>query len=185
MTLKQAIAGIDYHLWTSEPEVGQFLASLIKMFGCKVVAEMGTFKGLTSCYMIDALPEDGKFTSVDVEDHRCNSVKEFFKDRKQTFINKTSFEVLDSLPTRSHDLIFLDSFHGYEIVKGEFRRSERVIKQGGIIAIHDYYSSDGVPVWVDHLRTMPWFEVITINTPDNRGLTLVRCLHVDYPKDVE
>jgi len=180
-----SIAGIEQHIWSSEPEVGNFLSALIKLNKIKDIIEVGTFKGLTSSFLIDSIPEDGSFLSVDIEDCRENSVKEYFKknNKKAKFVLEDSCKFLKSLPERSADLIFLDSFHGYDHVKREFKHSERVIKQGGLICVHDYYSAfDGVGRWINEIKKMNWFETLILNTPKDRGLVVCRCLHINYPK---
>lgn len=184
MNLQEVLKSIDKHIWTSEPEVGYFIASLMRMHKVKNSVEVGTFKGFTSCCMIDATPTDGTFISIDVEEHRQDSVKQYFTDNKAKFILQDSFKALDELPTRSADLIFLDSFHSYEQVKGEFKRAERIIKQGGLILMHDYYSAEGVKQWCEEIRPMPWFEMAILNTTEDRGLVIVRTLHNDYPKQI-
>ncbi len=184
MILREVLDSIDHHIWTSEPEVGQFIAALAKLHKATNVIEVGTFKGYTAACIIDALPDGAKFTSIDIEDHRVGLVPKYFEEKGHTFILKDSFDALDTLPTRSADIIFLDSFHGYERVKGEFKRAERVIKQNGIILMHDYYVSDGVPKWTEEIRKMKWFEMLIFDTTEHRGLVAVRCLHTDYPKDL-
>lgn len=184
MNLQEVLNSIDKHIWTSEPEVGYFIASLMRMHKVKDSIEVGTFKGFTSCCMIDATPKEGSFISIDVEEHISDTVKKYFAEKNSTFIKKDSFIALNELPTRSADLIFLDSFHSYERVKGEFKRSERVIRQGGLILMHDYYSADGVKQWCDEIRNLPWFEMTILNTTEDRGLVIVRALHKDYPKNI-
>lgn len=181
MTLKQAIDGISYHLWSSEKPVGKFIVALSEMCNFKDIIEVGTFKGLTSCYIIDYVTRiDGTFTSIDIEDHRDESVKEYFKESKQKFILNNSLIELENFPDRSADLIFLDSFHGLEQVRSEFKKSERIIRQNGLICIHDYFSSDGVPVWVDYLKeeqfkgNLKYFEIVNLDTPEHRGFTIVK-----------
>jgi predicted O-methyltransferase YrrM len=182
LTLEQAIKGIDYHLWSSEPEVGKFLVALLKMTNSSTVIEVGTFKGLTSCYLIDALKESGKFYSIDIEDHRGGSVKQYFEENKDTckFILGDSLVKLKDFEENSADIIFLDSYHGLEQVRGEFKLSEKIIKPNGYICIHDYYSSDGVPIWVDYLKSeqfkgsLKFMEIINLETPEHRGFTIVR-----------
>ena len=177
MQLEEVLKGIDYHIWTSEPEVGHFIAALIKMHKAKDIIEVGTFKGYTSACIINSLSKDSTFKSIDIEDHRPEIVKEYFDETNSKFILGDSLKELDNIPSRSADLIFLDSYHGYDQVKNEFKKSERIIRQGGLILIHDYYTSDGVPTWTDEIRGTPWLEIVVLNTTENRGLVVIRCLY--------
>lgn len=184
MTLQQAIKGIEAHIWSSEKEVGEFLVSLCKLTKSKVFIEVGTFKGLTSCYLINELNKEGKFHSIDIEDHRSESVKQYFEENKNCeFILGDSLEKLKDFKENYADIIFLDSYHGLEQVRGEFKLAEKIIKQNGYICIHDYFSSDGVPIFVDYIKeeqfkgNLKGFELITLDTPEHRGLTIVKNLY--------
>jgi predicted O-methyltransferase YrrM len=185
MTLQESIDGILYHLWSSEKEVGMFLVALCQLTKSKTVIEVGTFKGLTSSYLINELSKDGKFYSIDIEDHRDESVKQYFEENKEncTFILGDSLQKLKDFEPNSADIIFLDSYHGLEHVRSEFKLSERIIKQNGYICIHDYFSSDGVPQLIDYLKdeqfkgNLRGFEIINLDTPEHRGFTIVKNLY--------
>jgi predicted O-methyltransferase YrrM len=178
MKLNDAIASTEGHIWSSEKEVGELLASIIKMQAMTNVLEAGVFKGRTGCYMIDALPEGGQYFGVDIEDHRPEAVKEFMQGHK--FILGDSREELKKLPAKYFDLIFIDSVHELNFLRSEFHEAERIIKTGGIIALHDAHI-DGVKAMIDYVRKFNWFEVLVLDTLDewlnNRGIALIKCLH--------
>ena len=184
MNLEEALAGIKYHVWSSEPQVATFLVSLLQMTKGKVLIEVGTFKGQTSCYLINELSkiDEGKFYSIDIEDHRDDSVKEYFETNKDncTFILGDSLVKLQDFKENFADIIFLDSYHGLEQVRGEFKLVEKIIKDKGYICIHDYFSSDGVPLWIDYLKEEQFsgrlrgLEIVNLDTPEHRGLTIVK-----------
>ena len=141
MELTEAIRSIEYHLWSSEEDVGKFLAALIKMHQCKNIIEVGVFRGLTACRLIDNLTENGTYTGIDIEDHRSETVIKFMKGKKVKFIFGDSLIELAKLPKMSSDFIFLDGDHRYNYVKNEFKLSQKLLTHNGIICIHDYYSS--------------------------------------------
>lgn len=175
MNFKKIIEGIENHNWSSEIEVGEFIGSLIKMSKCQNILEVGVFKGVTSCYIIDNLLDKGSYTGIDIKDFRNTSVKYFMQDHK--FILGDSKIELGKLPEKSFDLIFIDSNHEFEHTKTEFQLCEKLIKQNGLILLHDCFYSVGVQKWVNILKTFSWFEVMILNTPDNRGLAVIKCLH--------
>ena len=179
--LTKAVESTGGHISNSEKEVGELLASLIRMSKMTNVLESGVFKGRTSSYLIDALPPKGKFYGIDIEDHRTDDVKTLMEKPNCHYLLGDSREVIKKLPTRFFDLIFIDSVHEYEFLKTEFKGCERIIKQGGIIVLHDAYI-DGVRKWADELRKMSWFEVVKLDTLDdigvNRGIIVIRCLSV-------
>jgi predicted O-methyltransferase YrrM len=177
LTLKKALKSIDVHSWTSEKEVGEVLTSLIKLSGMKTVLETGVFRGQTSCYMINALPWDGVYYGIDVEDHRNAYVKHFMRSHK--FILGDSRKELASLPENTFDLIFIDSVHEYEFLSVEFTQCIRVLKPKGVITLHDAYLP-GVKQFIDEIRQLNIYEILTLDTVDqwgyNRGISIVKNL---------
>ena len=86
-----------------------------------------------------------------------------------------SREELTKLPAKSADLIFIDSFHSEDQIREEFKRSEKLIRQGGLILMHNYYSSE-ISLWVDYIKQFSCFEIMILNTPENRGLAIAKCM---------
>lgn len=183
MTFQEAIDGIDDHVWTSEKEVGEMIVALKRLGKFKDILEVGTFKGLTSCIILQDKKDSDNFVSIDIEDHRCDTVKEYFIQQKGKFILGDSLIEMKTLQPNSFDIIFLDSYHGLDQVRSEFRIAETLIRQNGLICLHDYYSSDGVPIWINYLKVcqfeckLPGFEIVNLDTPDHRGFTIVKSLY--------
>lgn len=177
MNLQDALKSTADHIWNSEEEVGELLACLIKMSRMTKVLEAGVFKGRTSSYLISALPEDGEYYGIDIQDQRTEEVKEFMKGH--TFMLGDSREEMKKLYPRYFDMVFIDSVHEVDFLRVEFKEAERVIKKDGFIVLHDAYLP-GVKEWIDYIKQFTWFEVININTCDslgyNRGIAIIKCL---------
>lgn len=167
--------------WSSEPETGQFIAALMKMSGLKNVVEIGVFKGFTSAYMIDALPSDGKYLGIDIEDLREKEIVKVIDKLKKnvSWVWENSLDALTKI--EQADFVFIDGLHEFEHNVKEFKLIEKFITKGGIIAIHD---SEHIPdVWkfVQWVKQFDNFEVINLSTTDihyhnySRGLALIRC----------
>jgi predicted O-methyltransferase YrrM len=176
-----AISGIEKHIWTSEKQVGELISSLIKLNNGKHVLESGVFKGQTSIYMIDALPNDGSYTGVDIEDLREDVVRDFMDmNGNCKFIKGDSLQVLKDLPKNHYDLIFIDSVHEEDFLRQEFKLAEQLVKVNGLIVLHDAYTY-GVNKWIEYVKQFPWFEIINLDTCDdwgnNRGVAVVKCKH--------
>jgi len=62
--------------WTSEIDVYDLIYTLIKMTCAKNVMEIGVFEGYTSVKMVEALPKDGKFTGIDINDYLYINIKQ-------------------------------------------------------------------------------------------------------------
>lgn len=167
---------IEFHPWSSEPQVGILISALIDIHECEEVLEIGVFKGATSMSMI----WDGiNYTGIDIEDHRENVVKQEMKGQK--FILGNSLDVIPKLPAHHYDLIFIDGNHEYKHVMEEFKLCERVIKKGGLILFHDTIGILDVKRVIDYIKQFNHFEVLTLRTPAiegrglGSGLTIVKC----------
>jgi predicted O-methyltransferase YrrM len=137
--------------------------------------ELGVWMGRTSSYLISVLPGDGKYCGVDIEDNRTEEVKELMEGH--TFLLGQSIDLLPTLSGNYFDLIFIDSVHEYDYLQKEFPLCKKLLKEGGIIALHDYYI-DGVKKYVDELEKSGLYYLIPLLTYDsdlfNRGLVLVK-----------
>lgn len=159
------------HGWNSEPDVCQFIGSLINMNGYKNVLEIGVFEGETSVKMIEALPIGGKYTGIDINDYRK---LDFNKAGKGwNFILGESIKVLANMPEDHFDFIFVDGDHSWENILPEFKEIERVIKPGGVIAYHDSIHIADVKKLIEYAHHYK-YNTITLNTSEGRGLSLIQ-----------
>ena len=159
------------HGWNSEPDVCQFIGSLIKMNGYKNVLEIGVFEGETSVKMIEALPIGGKYTGIDINDYRK---LDFNKAGKGwNFILGESINVLKTMPENHFDFIFVDGDHSWENILPEFKEIERVIKPGGVIAYHDSIHIADVKKLIEYAHHYK-YNTVTLNTSEGRGLSLIQ-----------
>ncbi len=159
------------HGWNSEPDVCQFIGSLIKMNGYKNVLEIGVFEGETSVKMIEALPIGGKYTGIDINDYRK---LDFNKAGKGwNFILGESIKVLANMPEDHFDFIFVDGDHSWENILPEFKEIERVIKPGGVIAYHDSIHLPDVKKLIEYAHHYK-YNTVTLNTSEGRGLSLIQ-----------
>ena len=159
------------HGWNSEPDVCQFIGSLIKMNGYKNILEIGVFEGETSVKMIEALPIGGKYTGIDINDYRKIDFNKAGKG--WNFILGESIKVLANMPEHHFDFIFVDGDHSWENVLPEFKEIERVIKPGGVIAYHDTIHIPDVKKLIEYVNHYK-YNTITLNTSEGRGLSLIQ-----------
>ena len=157
--------------WTSEVDVYEFIYSLIKMTNAKNVMEIGVFEGYTSVKMIDALPKDGKFTGIDINDYLKNDLTS--SGREIDFILGESITVMKAMKPKQFDFIFVDGDHSYANIVPEFKEVSRLISDGGIIAYHDTIGIPDVKRLMEHITKLK-YSVLTFKTSDNRGLSLIQ-----------
>jgi len=91
---------------------GRFLKMLVHLLKAKRVLEIGTFGGYASLSMAEALPEDGKLFTCDIDPQAIAFAKRFFeKSEHGKKITLLEGPALESLPTLSgsFDLAFIDA----------------------------------------------------------------------------
>jgi predicted O-methyltransferase YrrM len=161
------------HGWNSEPDVCEFIGSLIKMQGAKAVLEIGVFEGETSVKMIEALPQGGYYAGIDINDHRKHKLERM--GVAVDFILGESIKVIKGMPREHFDFIFVDGDHSWANILPEFKEIERVIAKGGVIAYHDSLHIPDVSelmLYVNHYK----YNVVTLNTSEGRGLSILQKL---------
>ena len=163
---------IDF--WNSEPEVGEFMAALVKMTRATSVLEVGVFQGKTSVPIIEALPKGGYYVGVDIEDLRTDENKKAWsvKGKVAEFIIGSSHDVLKTLPKFHFDVIFIDAAHHWDHILPEFKLAEQLKDHGGCLVYHDSMHINDVKELMLYAKTYGW-EVATIKTPELRGLSIL------------
>lgn len=157
------------HVWDSETECAKFLANFCEMSNLFKILEVGVWQGATSVYLEKVSSE---FVGIDIVNEQITS--ELIKSKT---IVGDSIEVMKTLQLNYFDLIFIDTTHEYERTKAEFKEAERLIKQNGYIALHDSISHQGVKKWIDEIKGNKGLEIITFETPNKNGLTIVKYLY--------
>lgn len=161
------------HDWNSEIDVCEFLGALVKMTQAKAVLEIGVFEGESSIKMIEALPNGGYYAGIDINDYRKHKLS---KDSVAVdFILGESIKVMKGMPARHFDVIFVDGDHSWNNILPEFKEVERVLAKGGVIAYHDSIHLPDVKELVKYANHYK-YNVITLNTSEGRGLTLMQRL---------
>ena len=96
----------------SGPEVGALLRTLVRLMQARRVLEIGTFSGYATLWMAEALPEDGRIDTIEINDEMEDLIREGFEraglsDRIRLHIG----DALDLLPTldERYDLVFIDA----------------------------------------------------------------------------
>ena len=162
------------HEWNSEIEVGEFLASLVKMSKYTTILEVGVFEGETSQHLIQSLPKGGQYVGIDVTDYRTDATKLYMKEGGKSidFILGNSLNELKKLPTAHFDLIFVDADHSWSAIVPEFKLVEKLMAKGGVIVYHDTIHMEA-PKKLVQLAGNYRYKAVTLNTPEGRGLSIL------------
>lgn len=125
--------------------------------------EIGTWKGMSAAYMAVEIINSGKnikFDCVDTWDFvpsQTEIPEDQFENLYETFLNNIepvkhqikpvkalSWDGADHYADESLDFIFIDAAHDYESVKKDINAWFPKLKNGGVIAGHDYTWCDDV-----------------------------------------
>lgn len=135
--------------WMSEKEL-TWLAS--KAQKCKVIIEVGSFKGRSARALADNLPEDGVLHCVDPWNGNYPGVlppintfvfPEFYANLRDHIISgkviphREFFDCFDFGRGRA-DMVFIDGDHSYDGVKADILHAFKMVRVGGYLCGHDY-----------------------------------------------
>lgn len=92
---------------------GQLLKLFCRMIGAKCVLEIGTYTGYAALSMAEAVGNDGKVYTVDINDEVGDIVREYvaksgYADRVH-FLTGDACEVVPSIVERAFDMVFIDA----------------------------------------------------------------------------
>ncbi|MCE8426537.1 MAG: class I SAM-dependent methyltransferase [Candidatus Methanoperedens sp.] len=94
---------------------GAFLRMLIRLIGAKRVLELGTFTGYSSLVMAEALPEDGKLITCDIDQQVTEIAKKYWSlSPHAKKIELKLGHALETLKTIEgpFDMVFIDADKG-------------------------------------------------------------------------
>lgn len=129
------------------PEEGLALARLAEG---KLVLEVGSYCGKsticmaqTAAQVVSVDPHDGRGTSApqDTEKQLRGNLAQFGVADKVAVVKGTFHSSEDS--DQLFDLIFLDGSHDLESIQQDLTNARRILKEDGLIAVHDYREKPG------------------------------------------
>jgi predicted O-methyltransferase YrrM len=125
--------------------------------------EVGTWKGMSACYMaVEIINSNKKIkfdcvdtwefipTSIEITEEQCVGLYDTFLQNIEpvkhviNIIRSLSWDAAKLYNDKSLDFVFIDAAHDYESVSKDLKEWFPKIKQNGIIAGHDYHYNVGV-----------------------------------------
>ena len=124
------------HGMMSGKPVGRLLQALVRALGARNVLEIGTFTGYSALMMAEALPEDGRLITCDVDPEATAIAKEFWA--RSPAGAKIELRLGPALETLSElegpfDFVFIDA--DKEPYPDYYSRSLELLAPGGMIAV--------------------------------------------------
>jgi predicted O-methyltransferase YrrM len=170
------------------------LLKILKKKKPKYILEIGTAFGGTLFLFTRIASNCAKIISIDLPGGnfgggylktRMKLYKEFalnnqkiYLIRKNSHKKETLEEIKNILAGNKLDFLFIDGDHTYEGIKEDFRLYSKIVKKGGIIALHDIVNSDikGVEVsvfWDEIKSKYKTIEIIKDKNQNWAGIGLI------------
>ncbi len=136
------------------------LFGIIRTLRPKTVVEFGFFHGHSAFNFLQALPDDAKLFSYDIDPESIRRAeKEFTFDRRFHFIGKsqTEFDPAD-IDQQEIDFVFFDAAHELELNIETFRRIVPHLAPEAMVAVHDtglWHKSHFAPIHETFTREYP------------------------------
>jgi len=129
------------------PGSGAVLAVLAAAVGARAVAEVGTGTGVSSLYLLRAMPADGVLTTIDIEVEHQRAAKEAFAEdgirpTRTRAISGRALDVLPRLTDAGYDLVLVDA--DKESYPVYVEQAVRLLRPGGVLAVDNALWHDRV-----------------------------------------
>jgi predicted O-methyltransferase YrrM len=161
--------------WISNEAIA-FFDVLLKHSPNSCFLEIGSFDGIvlsvlaekypnTKCFALDAFKkglgtDSGHLDSFIQNTNELNNI---------VLLKGLSSDILPVLQARTFDIIFVDGDHSYEAVKSDVEMCYRLLKPGGVMAMHDYFNivdtknaidefAQRHPITISGLADIAWFR---------------------------
>jgi predicted O-methyltransferase YrrM len=141
----------DEHEWSTGYKEGLYLYNLARSLSPDIIVEIGTFRGYSGAYFLQALEDQNKgiLYTVDVLSYNKFSEEELEENHQIAMENLRSvgsrFISVIRSPKEARwntdpiDLLYIDGDHSYEACLRDLEIYELWVRKYGIILIHDYH----------------------------------------------
>ena len=127
--------------WSIGKVEGKLLQLLIKISDARRVVEVGTFTGYSALAMAEALPQNGRLTTLENGREFADIALRYFEKspygRKIQLIFGPALQSLNAMPDNSQDFVFIDADKpSYGVY---FDEALRILRSGGIILVDNVF----------------------------------------------
>ena len=167
------------------PLEGQLLGWLVRLSQARRILEIGTFTGYSSISMALALPDDGRITSLDVNEKTTAVARRYAEEAGVA--DRIDYRVGPALEALARldgawDLVFIDAdkenyVNYYEAVlpklaDGGFIVADNVLWSGRVLEEGGDESTQAIKAFNDHVAADERVECLMLTVRD--GMTLIR-----------
>jgi len=132
---------LEFGVMQISPEQGQFMALLVSLLDAKRIIEVGTFTGYSTLMMAEALPEDGKIITCDIDRDWTDIARQYWEqsglanriDMQLAPALKTLQSLIDEDEAGCFDMAFIDADKANML--NYYELCLKLVRQGGLIMI--------------------------------------------------
>lgn len=158
------------------------LVEIYRKLKPKRVVEVGSYKGGTLWFWLKYAAPGGQVVSVDRLNVAYLPRWKRWAMRGVTLqavegdsTDRLIVERVESIFPQGIDFVFIDGGHDYETVKADFENYAKMVKPGGIAALHDILVSDehpdyGVPRFYNELKDEGYRTLELLSKPAQVGM---------------
>ena len=164
-----------------EPDVGKLLYQIARLIKPRTVIEVGTFVGAASCHLALALQRNANQAELHLVDISPAYLEEARKNLSNFGLSDQVFfhcgdsaEIARAGNLPNADLVFLDGGHTREAVRRDIESYWPIIRDDGLLLLHDSILWNGVRYHVNKLARILPDSVYTIATSSGSGISIVR-----------
>mmetsp|Transcript_7011 Transcript_7011/g.21342 ORF Transcript_7011/g.21342 Transcript_7011/m.21342 type:complete len:774 (-) Transcript_7011:163-2484(-) len=139
------------------PIVGRLLRTVAKLMQSRRILELGTFTGYSTLWLADALPEDGRIVTCDIDEATQSLAKSYFErsDRGRQIDCRlaAASEVLEQYAEQNaepFDLVFIDANKAKYVEYYDKILENNMVRRGGVIVVDNVLFKGGVPFLHDN-----------------------------------
>lgn len=134
----------QYRSGSTEPWTVDVVVAMAVALQPYTVIETGTFEGLTTRRLCQALPSATVY-SIEFDEQRFLKVKDELADCPNLALsNNDALEAMRGFADESVDFIFLDDDHVANHVAEEIIEARRILRSGGVCVVHDVHGHFGL-----------------------------------------
>ena len=149
--------------WSIGKVEGKLLQLLVKISGARKVVEIGTFTGFSALIIAEALPEDGRLITCEINEKHAEIARRYFtkspEGAKIDLKLKPAMETLKGIADGSVDFVFIDadkpSYGQY------FDEAVRILHSGGLVFVDNVFWRNKIfkqPITNENARAIAAFN---------------------------
>jgi predicted O-methyltransferase YrrM len=132
---------LEFGVMQISPEQGQFMALLVRLISAKRIIEVGTFTGYSTLLIAEALPEDGRIITCDIDREWTDRAQHHWEragiadriDLRLAPAMKTLQSLIDEDEVGCFDMAFIDADKANML--NYYELCLKLVRQGGLIMI--------------------------------------------------